>query len=235
MLCPVQAIFVPQGAEFKAVQQGMKRSGAADNVLLYATPMGPKPTQHYLEQWIQTERQHLGHAPSVLLVGLCGSLTTRLGVGDRVLYQSCIDGRVSPSVPFLHCDKSLLQALQERLSPSVTQVTGLMCDRLVHLATQKAALAQQYPTEVVDMEGYTFLQALQSADIKIGMLRVVSDDAEHDVPDLAAAMTETGELSSLALASSMMCQPRRALRLIQGSLAGLKQLEAAIVELCGDR
>jgi hypothetical protein len=76
---------------------------------------------------------------------------------------------------------------------------------------------------------------LQSADIKIGMLRVVSDDAEHDVPDLAAAMTETGELSSLDLASSMMRQPRRALRLIQGSLAGLKQLEAAIMELCGDR
>lgn len=235
MPCPVQAIFVPQGAEFKAVQQGLKRSGAADTVLLYATPMGPNPTQHYLDQWIQTERQHLGDAPSVLLVGLCGSLTTRLGVGDRVLYQSCIDGRVAPSVPDLHCDEFLLQALQERLSSSVTQVTGLMCDRLVHLATQKAILAGQYPTQVVDMEGYAFLQALQSTEIKVGMLRVVSDDAQHDVPDLAAAMTETGALNPFALASSMIRQPRRALRLIQGSLAGLKQLEAAIVDLCGDR
>jgi Phosphorylase superfamily len=231
---PVNAIFVPQGAEFKAVQQGLKRSGASNPVLLYATPMGPRPTQQYLEQWLHTERQHLGNAPSVLLVGLCGSLTTRLGVGSRVLYQSCIDGRVTPSVPALPCDKSLLQALQERLSPSVTQVTGLMCDRLVHLATQKATLAQQYPTEVVDMEGYTFLQALQSTDMKVGMLRVVSDDAQDDVPDLAAAMTDTGELKPFALASSMIRQPRRALRLIRGSLAGLKQLEAAIVELCGD-
>jgi Phosphorylase superfamily len=235
MLCPVHAIFVPQGAEFKAVQQGLKRRGAADTVLLYATPMGPRPTQQWLEQWLQTERQHLGHTPSVILVGLCGSLTTRLGVGDRVLYHSCIDGRVCSSVPALHCDNSLLQALQERLNPSVTQVTGLMCDRLVHLATQKAALAEQYPTEVVDMEGYAFLQTLQSTDIKVGMLRVVSDDAEHDVPNLAAAMTDTGELNPLALASSMMRQPRRALRLIRGSLAGLKQLETAIAELCGDR
>jgi hypothetical protein len=235
MPCPINAIFVPQGAEFKAVQQGLKRSGATDTVLLYATPIGPQPTQQCLEQWLQTKRKHLGNAPSVLLVGLCGSLTARLGVGSRVLYQSCIDGRVSSSVPALHCDKSLLQALQERLSPSVTQVTGLMCDRLVHLATQKANLAEQYPTEVVDMEGYAFLQALQSTDIKVGMLRVVSDDAEHDVPDLAAAMTDTGELKPFALASSMIRQPRRALRLIRGSLAGLKQLEAAIVELCGDR
>jgi Phosphorylase superfamily len=232
---PVDAIFVPQGAEFKAVQQGLKRGGASNPVLLYATPMGPQPTQQYLEQWLHTERQHLGNAPSVLLVGLCGSLTTRLGVGDRVLYQSCIDGSISPSVPVLRCDESLLQALQERFNPSVTQVTGLMCDRLVHLATQKAILAQEYPTEVVDMEGYAFLQALQSTDMKVGILRVVSDDAEHDVPDLAAAMTETGELKPFALASSMMRQPRRALRLIRGSLAGLKQLEAAIVELCGDR
>jgi Phosphorylase superfamily len=241
MPCPVNAIFVPQGAEFKAVQRGLKRSGAVESMMLYATPMGPQPTGQFLEQWLQKNRTQLGDGPSVLdrpsvlLVGLCGSLTVQLNVGDRVLYQSCIDGRLPPSVPVLPCDEPLLQALQERLSSSVTQVTGLMCDRLVHLATQKAALAQQYPAEVVDMEGYAFLEALQSTDMKVGMLRVVSDDAQHDVPDLAAAMTETGELNPLALASSMIRQPQRALRLIRGSLTGLKQLEGAIVDLCGDR
>jgi Phosphorylase superfamily len=234
MPCPVNAIFVPQGAELKAVQRGLKRSGAVESMLLYATPMGPQPTGQFLEQWLQKNRTQLGDGPSILLVGLCGSLTAQLNVGDRVLYQSCIDGRVPPSVPALPCDESLLQALQERLSSSVTQVTGLMCDRLVHLATQKATLAQQYPAKVVDMEGYTFLQALQSSDIKVGMLRVVSDDAHHDVPDLAAAMTDTGDLNPLALASSMICQPRRALRLIRGSLTGLKALEEAIMALCGD-
>jgi hypothetical protein len=232
MPCPVNAIFVPQGAEFKTVQQGLKRSGAANTVLLYPIPMGPQPTQQCLEQWLQVKRQNLGKAPSVLLVGLCGSLTPQLSVGDRVLYQSCIDGRVPPSVPVLPCDGSLLQALQERLSSSVAQVTGLMSDRLVHLATQKATLAQQYPAQVVDMEGYAFLQTLKTTDMRVGILRVVSDDAHHDVPDLATAMTQTGELNPLALASSMVRQPRRALRLIHGSLAGLKQLEGAIVELC---
>jgi Phosphorylase superfamily len=235
MPCPISAVFVPQGAEFKAVARGLKRSGSLDTVLLCATPMGPQPIQQFLEHWLQIERKSLGSSPSVLLVGLCGSLTTRLRVGDRILYQSCIDGRVSHSVPPLSCDVSLLKTLQERLSPSVTEVTGLMCDRLVHLATEKATLAQRFNAEVVDMEGYGFLAALQATDIAVGMLRVVSDDAQHDVPDLAAAMTETGELKPLALASSMIRQPRRAMRLIQGSLTGLKQLEGVIAQLFSDR
>lgn len=235
MPCPVSAIFVPRGAEFKAVERGLRRSGSLDTVLLCATPMGPQPMQQFLKQWLQTERKCLSSSPSVLLVGLCGSLTSRLCVGDRILYQSCIDGRVSQSVPPLICDVSLLKTLQERLNPSVMEVTGLMCDRLVHLAAQKATLAQRFNAEVVDMEGYAFLAALQATDIAVGMLRVVSDDAQHDVPDLAAAMTETGELKPLALASSMIRQPRRAMRLIQGSLTGLKQLEGAIAQLCGDR
>jgi nucleoside phosphorylase len=187
--------------------------------------------QQFLKQWLQTERKCLSSSPSVLLVGLCGSLTSRLCVGDRILYQSCIDGRVSQSVPPLGCDVSLLKTLQECLNPSVIEVTGLMCDRMVHLAAQKATLAQRFNAEVVDMEGYAFLAALQATDIAVGMLRVVSDDAQHDVPDLAAAMTETGELNPLALASSMIRQPRRAMRLIQGSLTGLKQLEGAIAQL----
>ncbi len=236
MFCPVKVVFVPQGAEFKAVQRGLRRSGCQDAVALYAMPMGPVPVRQFLQQWRQTELKHLAPSPSLLLVGLCGSLTQGLSVGDRVLYRSCIDGSVPQSVPDLGCDPSLLQTLQDCLSPSAIAVTGLMCDRMVHLAAEKETLAQRYGAEAIDMEGYAFLQALQSIDgIALGMLRVVSDDAQHDVPDLAAAMTETGELKPLALASSMIRQPRRALRLIRGSLLGLKQLEAAVAQLFGER
>jgi hypothetical protein len=232
MFGSVKVIFVPQGAEFKAVQRGLRRSGCHDAVALYAIPMGPQPVRQFLQHWRQTELRHLARSSSLLLAGLCGSLTNRLSVGDRVLYRSCIDGSVPQSVPSLGCDAALLQTLQNCLGPSVTAVTGLMCDRMVHLAAEKGTLAQRYGAETVDMEGYAFLQALQSIDnIVIGMLRVVSDDAQHDVPDLAAAITETGELKPLALASSMIRQPRKALRLIRGSLLGLQQLEATIAEL----
>lgn len=232
MFCPVKVIFVPQGAEFKAVQQGLRRSGGQDAVKLYAIPMGPQPIRQFLQQWQQTEFKTLAHPSSFLLAGLCGSLTKDLSVGDRVLYQGCIDGSAPQSVSSLECDSALLQTLQDCLAPSARTVTGLMCDRMVHLAAEKERLAQRYGAEVVDMEGYAFLQALQSLDdIALGILRVVSDDSCHDVSDLAAAMTATGELKPLALASSMIRQPRRALRLIQGSLAGLKQLESATAQL----
>jgi Phosphorylase superfamily len=232
MSSPVKVIFVPQGAEFNAVQRGLRRSGGQDAVKLYAIPMGPQPIRQFLQQWQQTEFKTLAHPSSFLLAGLCGSLTKDLSVGDRVLYQGCIDGSAPQSVPSLECDAALLQTLQDCLAPSARTVTGLTCDRMVHLAAEKGTLAQRYGAETVDMEGYTFLQALQSLHgIALGILRVVSDDAQHDVPDLAAAIAETGELKPFALASSMIRQPRNALRLIRGSLLGLKQLEATIAEL----
>jgi hypothetical protein len=84
------------------------------------------------------------------------------------------------------------------------------------------------------MEGYAFLSALEPAGVSVGMLRVVSDDALHDLPDLSAAMTEAGTLNPAKLALSMMTQPRNALRLIQGSLASLKQLENVAADLFAD-
>jgi hypothetical protein len=106
-----------------------------------------------------------------------------------------------------------------------------MTDTIVCRATDKQILATQYGTEVVDMEGYALLETLQATGAQVGMLRTVSDDAQHDVPDLSAAMTTAGTLDPWAMTSCMMRQPRSALRLIQGSLRGLKQLEALTVKL----
>jgi purine-nucleoside phosphorylase len=226
---PVCAVFVPQGAEFKAVQRGLNRSPQSF-IALYGIPMGPQPVQVYLQQWQHTELKSLGDSPSVLLMGLCGSLVPELGIGDRVLYRSCLDAQGVDSVPQLDCNATLLKTLQERLGKTVTTVTSLMCDRMVHRATEKQALALRYGTQVVDMEGHAFLSAFQSLGVAVNMLRVVSDDAQHDLPDLSAAMTDTGTLKPMALATTMIREPQNALRLIQGSLKGLKQLEQIATE-----
>lgn len=225
----IDVIFVPQGPEFKAVRRGLDRSGA--KVALYATPMGPHAIRGYLEQWLKTEPKGLDWTPSVLLVGLCGSLSPRLGIGDRVLYRNCVDAQASDSVSVLSCDAALTTTLQERLKNAVTIVTSATCNRMIHLASEKQALAERYEAEAVDMEGHAFLSVLEPAGIAIGMLRIVSDDAVHDLPDLSAALTAAGTLNPAKLALSMMAQPRNALRLIQGSLASLKQLENAAADL----
>jgi uridine phosphorylase len=226
----IDTIFVPQGPEFKAVQRGLNRAGA--KVALYATPMGPHALKGCLEQWLKTEFRGLSQrTPYVLLMGLCGSVSPSLGVGDRVLYRSCVDAQASNSVASLPCDAALVTTLQERLENAVTVVTSVTCDRMIHRASDKQALAQRYGVDVVDMEGHAFLSALDSTGISAGMLRVVSDDALHDLPDLSAAMTEAGTLNPTKLALSMMRQPRNALRLIQGSLSSLKQLENTAADL----
>jgi hypothetical protein len=71
------------------------------------------------------------------------------------------------------------------------------------------------------MEGSAILSALPQA--QIAMLRVVSDDCEHQLPDLSAAVGS--QLRTLPLITAMLRQPVGSLRLIRGSLRGLKALE----------
>lgn len=230
---PIDIIFVPQGPELKAVQQGIRRAQA--DVALFAIPMGPGAVSECLEQWRQTEFEAFARptgSPSILLMGLCGSVLPTLKVGDWVVYGSCTDDSTPASVP-LQCDAALMMTLQERLGDAVTAVTAVTCDRLIHRAVDKQALAQRYDVQVVDMEGYAFLKVFEGA-AAVGMLRVVSDDAGHDLPDLSAAMTDAGGLNPVKLGLKMATQPFSAFRLIQGSLKGLKQLEDAAARLFMD-
>jgi len=110
-------------------------------------------------------------------------------------------------------------------------VTGVSCDRIINTATEKRQLAQTHQADVVDMEGFSLLSVLKATPISISIIRVISDDVHHDLPDLNAAISPDGKLQSLPLAIGMMRQPLSALRLIQGSLKGLKQLENVTAQI----
>ena len=229
----IDVIFVPQGPELNAVQRGLNRANA--RVKLIAVSMGPQAIQGSLEQWLQDDEEDGYRAfkspPAVLLMGLCGSLSPDLAVGDWVLYQNCTDVSSAEFVPTIACNAAVLLTLQERLQNSVSTVTSATSDLMIHRAADKLALARRCQAAVVDMEGYAFLKTLESTGVSAGMLRVVSDDSFHDVPDLSAAMTEAGTMDPVKLGLRMAAQPISALRLIQGSLKGLKQLELAAAQL----
>jgi hypothetical protein len=104
-------------------------------------------------------------------------------------------------------------------------VKGLTSDRLIHSASEKQHLGQLYNAEVVDMEGIATLAFFQKAGIAVAIVRVISDDIHHDLPNLASAISPDGALLPLPLALGMMRQPVAAIRLIQGSLHGLKVLQ----------
>ncbi|WP_299412898.1 hypothetical protein [Acaryochloris sp. IP29b_bin.148] len=223
----IDLVFVPQGAEHRAVYKGLQAAGVKSATVV-PIPVGPQGVTQFLQQWLQ--QSHGQNSPKALLMGLGGSLTDRLSVGDVVFYQTCVDGTEVLDVP-ISCDSQISLSLSQRLAGTVIPVTGVSCDRIIHTAANKRQLAQTHQADVVDMEGFTLLSGLESTAISIGIIRVISDDVHHDLPDLNAAISANGKLQPLPLALGMLRQPLPALRLIRGSLRGLKQLENVTAQL----
>lgn len=219
----IHAILVPQGPEHKAVCQGLSRVNVPVPPVL-SIPVGALPLTRYLEK-LQQAGHFLNYPqPRVLLMGLCGSLTTRYAVGDIVLYQSCVYGSNACTLSQLQCDPALTVTLYDYLQKKAILVKALTSNRLIYAAAQKLHLGQLYGADVVDMEGFAALEVLSGAGVAVAMLRVISDDCHHNIPDLSSALTPDGSLQSLPLAIGLMRQPIAAARLIRGALRGLKVL-----------
>ncbi|MEY3223092.1 MAG: hypothetical protein RLZZ203_1948 [Cyanobacteriota bacterium] len=206
-------ILVPQGAEYQAVSSGLSPVVKSPPQVL-AIPMGIEPLRQYLQKLTHLSEQQ------ILMMGLCGSLSKKYQVGDIVLYQNCLyQGSLQ------ECNHIFTADIHNKLGDHVSLVEGLTSDRLICTATEKQQLHQQYNTDVVDMEGYPFLEFFrQFPNLEIAILRVVSDDADHDIPDITSAINADGSLKPLQLAWELMRQPQSGTRLITGSLQGLKTL-----------
>jgi Phosphorylase superfamily len=211
---PINTILVPQGAEYKAVCRGL--SGITASIpTIVAIPVGMKPLLKYLQQG-----QFLTPKSRVLIMGICGSLSDRYTVGDIVLYQNCIyQGKQQ------ECDRTLTAQLHSSLSEKVSLVKSMTSDRVIWSAPEKRHLGKTLAADVVDMEGFTALEFFNAAGVSVAMLRVVSDDCQHNIPDLTPAINSDGSLNPFPLAIAMLRQPFAATRLIRGSFTALKVLE----------
>ncbi|MBC1239972.1 phosphorylase [Nostoc sp. 2RC] len=215
---PHDTILVPQGAEYQAVCRGLR--GTTDSIpAILPIPVGMKPLLQYLQQ-SSKNGQFLAAKSRVLILGLCGSLSDRYGVGDIVLYQNCLyQGKQQ------QCDRSFTAELHSALPTPHSPVNALTSDRVISSAAEKRHLGETLAVDVVDMEGFIALEFLNAAGVAVAMLRVVSDDCQHDIPDLTGAIDSDGSLRPLPLAMAMIRQPIAATRLIRGSLTALKVLE----------
>jgi nucleoside phosphorylase len=159
-------------------------------------------------------------------MGLCGSLQPAHQIGDVMLYQTVI----SPSGQIQRCNPQLTAEIQARL-PQIPLVQSLTSAQFVQSAAAKQQLGQRHQAGAVDMEGSAILSALPQA--QIAMLRVISDDCEHQMPDLSRAIG-SGKLRTLPLLTILLRRPVGSLRLIRGSLRGLKALEQVTKQLFRD-
>ncbi len=218
----IDAIVVPQGAEYKAVCRGVEKDQHS-SLTVVSIPIGFNQTKvaatvAYLKS-LNVER--------LVIMGLCGSLSEQYSVGDVVLYQSCFDPHQQIT---LKTAQELTTTIHHYL-PSASLVTSYTSDRVINLASEKQQLYRTYQTDVVDMEGFSYLQLLQSQNIAVAILRVISDDPQHDIPDLTQAINDQGQLKILSLTVVMIKHPLAAIQLIKGSLKGLKKLEKTVEKL----
>ncbi|MEA5550126.1 phosphorylase [Anabaena cylindrica UHCC 0172] len=208
----IHTILVPQGAEYQAVCRGLSRvTGSPPQAI--AIPMGMQPLRQFLEK----NCQHLNQR--VLLMGLCGSLNELYRVGDVVGYRDCVDQENI----IRKCDFTYTREIHSQIKGKISFVKGLTSDRIICLAAEKRHLNQK--ADVVDMEGSTALEFLLPLGASVAMIRVVSDDCLHDIPNLTSAFSEDGSLKPLPLTWALIRQPLAATRLIRGSLQALNVLE----------
>ncbi len=227
---PIDAILVPQGAEYGSVCRSLNRV-TVPTPSVFPIPVGFKPLTRYLERWQQAGHLRESSQPKVLLMGLCGSLTPNYSIGEIVLYRDCVCKLDTGLQQLRNCDPELTTLLHHQLKDKAFLVKALTSDRLVSSAAEKRQLGQSYQAEVVDMEGFAALEVLTQAGVAVAMVRTISDDTHHDLPDLSSAISPDGLLEPLPLAIGMLRQPIAATRLIRGSLRGLKVLQAVTTSL----
>ena len=205
-------ILVPQGAEHKAVTKNFPQN---HNLQISPTPIGCSSVDKYLQSL-----DHPQQYQQVIVMGLCGSLNPQLKVGDVVLYDSCMyEAQIFKCSPLF-----ITLSINSAKSPVKSPVQALTSDRLIHLASEKQTLYKSTNCDVVDMEGYAVLEFFSKLNIPVSMIRVVSDDASHDLPNLKTAIDQNGNLKPLELAISFVKNPIAAIRLIRGSLKSLQIL-----------
>ncbi|MDV3002041.1 MAG: hypothetical protein N5P05_003647 [Chroococcopsis gigantea SAG 12.99] len=212
----ITTIIVPRGAEAKAINRGLQRISGYKPIVL-PIPIGSSG----LDKWFQESQLSKDFLNKTLLMGLAGSLSSAHSVGDVVIYKGCGDGENK----YLECDGEMVKFLSTILKCG--QVKGLTKNVIVAKADKKTELGKMSGMDVVDMEGLRVLEKLRG----VGMVRVISDGVDQDLPDIGGAIDLDGNLRPVRLAWEMTKNPFAAWHLIKGSLRGLRVLENVTYKL----
>jgi nucleoside phosphorylase len=212
----VETIFVPRGAEERAVRSAMP---AGSKVRVVTMGIGPRAAARAADDALA--RAHFGTA---LITGLCGTLSPAFVVGDTLVYREI----VSAHGPTVELDADLARALARLLPGGQTGIRAVASDRIVERSVDKYALGARYAASAVDMESYALASALARAGVAVGVVRVASDAVGDDLPELGRALDGSGGMDDFALALAFMRSPRAAARLIANATKSLRALSATV-------
>jgi len=176
---------------------------------------------------------------ALIVAGLAGGLDPKLRVGDAVLYDLCYDARTidftleerpaREEIRSIASDGPLSNSLVEALTRSdlsFIQAPGITVNRIVTEAKEKSALRVNYGAAAVDMETYEALAACARRDLAAVALRVISDEAGHNIPDFNRAYDADGRMHGGRMAATMIARPLVTLRLLLTIKRALQSLRA---------
>lgn len=212
-------ILVPQGAEFKAVMSGLNKSQSKSQaksqskpiLQVLAIPAGPA-----VKGFLKQESDRLHGVTEVIVLGLCGALTNDGIIGQIGCYETCCDRSGNQ----YQCNP-VDDLLGNQINVSWNAVT---IDTVITKTTDKQLLNSGTNCDVVDMESIWILEFMRQRGIRVTVIRVISDAVVGDLPDLSQVFDVNGALKPIELVRAFVLRPMAALRLIRGSILGLRQL-----------
>ena len=184
---------------------------------------------------------------ALIVVGLAGGLDPKLRAGDAVLYDLCYDARAldftrrerpaHDEMAYIAGDQTLSAFLFEALSRSghspvrasvrtVVQAPGITVSRIITDAKEKLALRVNYGAAAVDMETYEAFAACAPLDLPAAALRVISDEAGHNLPDFNRAYDADGRMLGWRMVATMIARPFVSIRFLLTIRRALQSLRA---------
>lgn len=159
------------------------------------------------------------HRPDrVLLVGFSGALTPDLAVGEVVGGQSVV-----------HVDGRTWQLA----GPKTQRCGPLLCvDDVVDDPAKKSEIGRRFNALAVDMESTAVAEVCQNAQIRLTILRAISDGVDDALPpDLAGLVHPDGRANLMGVITYLVRHPNRLPALLSlgraTRLAGERLAEAA--------
>jgi nucleoside phosphorylase len=205
---------------------------AGDNQIeLFCTKMGPQNAAEQANKALDQTKANI-----VLIVGLAGGLVANSQHTDLVLYENCffLPNYELPLSPSISCDEKLNKILYKNLQTkelNLFQGSGITLPWVVCKAQEKANLAQKYKVFAVDMESYQILKAAKQRDRVATVLRIISDDAKGDLPNINNAMDKNAEVNNFKMLVEFAKHPVLATRFLLNLNKAIKVLKNTLPKI----
>jgi hypothetical protein len=219
----VDTIFVPEGLEARVVRDAVAAAGSPISVI--AMGIGPERAAEVVSRAL-----HGARIERALITGVCGLLAPHVHPGEALLYAD-VRSETNPSEA---TDRNLTTALASLLSRPRSGIRALSWSSVVTSAREKGQLAGRYDADAVDMESYSALSVLRGAGVTTAVMRVGSDGAGDDLPEVNRALVN-GVLDGRRLAFQMLRAPREAAGMAWHGMLALIRLKNAISRIARGR